>query len=252
MGYERCAELPLVASRLERKFGLKLRHLDIGSGEGVFPTYLLKNTKWDITCVDKSSSVQKQEVYAHRIMKGVDCADRFHVVEADLLALDLPPRSFDVITNISVIEHFEADKDSIAMEKSAKLLKVGGTYIFTTLMNDQHPKEFFVERNVYGQNYGSKPIFFQRHYDVASLNHRLIKPTGLLEKERVYFGDYGAQFFEHFIDIEWPWKAVKIAYQWLTPFFARRFLTYRDSPVENAEMRMHTASGVIVFLERGS
>jgi SAM-dependent methyltransferase len=250
MGYERCAELAFIMSRLEEHSERRWRCLDIGSGEGVFPTYLLKNTKWDITCIDKCSWVRKQHAYASRVMGGDAFVERFHVVESDVLAPDLPEESFDIITNISVIEHIGRERDSMAMEKSAKLLRVGGMYIFTTLINDQHPKEFYLYTSVYGDKYSHEPVFYQRHYDVRSLDERLIKPTGLSEKERIFFGDYDFQCFEHLIDIDWPWKPLKIAYQWATPYFARRFMTYRDWPINREGMHMNTSSGVIVVLER--
>ena len=250
MGYERSGELPLIASRLEPLFDSKLRYLDIGSGDAVLPSYILRRSAWDVTCVDKFSWVQKQHELARRAMPEGGYEQRFHVLESDFLATSLPEASFDVITNISVIEHFEGGEDSVAMEKSARLLRPGGLYILTTLMNEGHFKEFFVQNSVYGKRYQSKPVFFQRHYDVASLESRVLRPSGLVEKERLYFGDYGFQFCERFMVVPWPWKPLKLFYQWATPAFAARFISYRDYPVSRSDMHMYTASGVFVVLQR--
>lgn len=250
MGYERCGEFPLIISRLKVLFPKKLRYLDIGSGASVLPTYLLKKTEWDITCVDKFSWVQRQHIYAQQIMKNEKYQSRFHILEQDFLETDLLADSFDIITNISVIEHFDDHADSLVMEKSAKLLKPTGIYLLTTLINDGYFKEFYLKKNVYGEKYNLKPVFFQRHYDVPSFEKRIIGVSGLEEKERVYFGDYDFQFFEHFIDVPWPWKPLKIFYQWTTPFWARRFLAYRDYPLTRANMKMYTASGIFVVLEK--
>ena len=179
MGYERSGELPLVASRLEPLFDEKLSYIDIGSGDSVFPTYVLKNSKWDVTCVDKFSWVQKQHTYARRIMKQTEYAGRLHVLQKDFLSTELPSGTFDIVTNISVVEHFENGADSTAMQKSALLLKRGGLYILTTPVNEGHYREFSMRRDVYGEPFRSHPVFFQRHYDVASFEARVVKPTHL-------------------------------------------------------------------------
>ena len=81
MGYERCGELPLIVSRLKYLFDKPLKYLDIGSGESIFPSYLLKRTKWDISCLDKFSWVQRQHALARRVMGAVSYRDRLHVIE---------------------------------------------------------------------------------------------------------------------------------------------------------------------------
>lgn len=252
IGYERCAELPLVIQHLKPMFAQPIKHLDIGSGDSVLPTYILRNSAWDVTCLDKFSSVRVQHTYARRALTNKKGIDRLHVIEKDFLQQNLPEASFDVITNISVIEHFDNRKDMMAMEQSASLLKRGGKYLLTTLINDGHFKEFFLEESVYGNKYSTTPVFFQRHYDVASFDERIVRASGLKEAYRVYFGEYGFQFLDRFIDIAWPLKPVKTLYQWATPLFAHRYITYNDAPVSRANMRMYTASGVFVVLEKPS
>ena len=249
MGYERSGELPLIVSRLEPLFDRELRLLDIGSGDSVLPSYLLRRSRWDITCLDKFSWVQKQHQFARRAV-GPGYERRFHVLEQDLREATFPAGAFDIITNISVIEHFEGTEDSEAMRRSAAFLRPGGKYILTTLINGAAFREFYLTQSVYGEQYAKKPVFFQRHYDVASFEDRIVRPSGLCESERVYFGDYGFQFAETFMDMPWPWKPVKLLYQWATPVFARRFLSYRDYPLGNPAMRMFTASGVFVVMEK--
>lgn len=250
MGYERCAELPLVVRELRPQFATTLKYLDIGSGESVLPSYILKNSVWDVTCLDKFSSVQVQRSHAERFLKGVEIDRRLHIVEKDFLQEKLTESSFDVITNISVIEHFEELTDQLAMQKSAQLLKPGGKYILTTLINEGNFKEFFLEESVYGAEYKTKPVFFQRHYDVEGFNKRIVGASGLREEKRTYFGEYGFRFADRFIDVPWPWKPMKALYQWATPSFAKRFLTYSNTPISLGDMHMFTASGVFVVLER--
>jgi len=252
LNYERCAELPFVIDRLRPLFGERLTYLDIGSGgESPLPTYLLRATQWEINCIDKFDWVRSQETYAARVM-GRSASDRFSVQVDDLLTADLPESTFDVITNISVIEHFPGSTDSEAMVRSARLLKPGGTYVLTTLMNDGFFKEHFVQHGVYGEEYRAAPVFYQRHYDVAALEQRLLAPSGLREVERVYFGDYGFQFFERVLQrrLPGPLKPLRALYKWATPHFARRFLTYSDRPISRADMSTNTAAGVIVMLTK--
>ena len=251
--YERCAELPFVIDRLRPRFAEQLSYLDIGSGgESPLPTYLLRESNWNVHCIDKFDWVRRQERYASRVMGGVPSNGRFAVEVQDLISAELPEAAFDVITNISVIEHFAGTTDSEAMARSARLLKPGGTYILSTLMNDGYFKEHFVQEDVYGEAFQKEPVFYQRHYDVPSVERRLIAPSGLREVERVYFGDYGFQFFERVLQrrLPGPLKPLRALYKWATPRFARRFLTYSDKPVSRADMAMNTAAGVIVVLTK--
>jgi hypothetical protein len=250
MGYERCAELPLVVQQLRSSFPVKLDYLDIGSGDSILPTYILKNSVWDVTCVDKYKSVQRQLTYAKRVGHKGDYEKRLHIIEKDFLEEELPRASFDVITNISVIEHFDESTDVAAMRKSASLLKIGGKYILTTLINEGHFKEFYLDKSVYGNHYRSKPVFFQRHYDISAFNDRIVRSSGLKELQRIYFGEYGYQFFHNFLDIQWPWKLLKVLYQWASPAFAERFMSYRDYPVSRPDKNMYTSSGVFIILTK--
>jgi SAM-dependent methyltransferase len=253
LNYERCAELPFVIDRLRPRFSERLSYLDIGSGgESPLPTFLLRATAWDIRCIDKFEWIRRQEQYAARVMRGAPLDGRFTVEVQDLLTADLPEASYDIITNISVIEHFAGDSDSEAMRRSARLLKPGGTYILTTLMNDGFFREHFVQQDVYGEAFRSEPVFYQRHYDVAAVQRRLIEPSGLREVDRVYFGDYGYQFFERVLQrrLPGPFKALRALYKWATPHFASRFLTYSDQPVSRHDMATNTASGVILVMTR--
>ena len=45
IGYERCAELPLIISKIEPFFSKKISYLDIGSGTSILPSYIFKKTE---------------------------------------------------------------------------------------------------------------------------------------------------------------------------------------------------------------
>ncbi|MBX2962034.1 MAG: class I SAM-dependent methyltransferase [Cyclobacteriaceae bacterium] len=250
MRFERCGELPYILSVLEPYFDQELKYLDIGTGNSTFPSFLLKKTKWDITCLDKFSWMQMQHSFAEKVMDKDRYEHRFHVVEKDFLAVELPPETYDIITNISVIEHFEGASDSLAMAKSARLLKPGGIYILSTPVNDGFHHEFYIKEDVYGEKYDNKPVFFQRHYSVESFFNRIVLPSGLQEKQRIYMGEYGFQFKEIFLDPPALLKPLKIFYQWAVPFFAKQFISYRNYPVSRPKMKIYTSSAVISVLQK--
>ncbi len=247
-GYERAIELPLLAEQLKPPFDKPLRYLDIGTGQSIFPSWVAKNSNWDVTCLDKFSWVEKQHEYARKL--GLS-SDRFHVVLRDFLEAELEPASFDVITNISVIEHFEGDLDSVAMAKSAKLLKPGGLYLLTTPLNEGHARDWYLNQDVYGEKFTQKPVFFQRHYDVASFKRRIVDASGLTEVSRTYFGDYDEPFFnDHVVEQHGLRKISRTLLQMRTVDHALRHGSYRDVPVSQPDMKIYTSAGVCVAMTR--
>jgi len=247
-GYERAIELPLLAQKLQPLFDKPLRYLDIGTGPSIFPSWVASKTNWDVTCLDKFNWVEKQNQYAQKL--GLD-AKRFHVVVQDFLEAELEPESFDVITNISVIEHFEGALDSVAMEKSARLLKPGGIYLLTTPLNEGHARDWFLQQDVYGEKFATKPVFFQRHYDVASFNERIVAASGLVERERVYFGDYDQPFFnDRIVEKKGLGKISRTLLQMNTPKHALAHGSYSDVPVSMPDMKIYTSAGVCVVLTK--
>jgi len=245
--YERCAELSYIIHEFRPVFNKNLEYLDIGSGKSPLPSFLLKNTEWNITCLDKYEWVDAQYGFAARVKSG-DIMQRLHIRKEDLLQASLPEETFDIITCISVIEHFEGDSDQRGMAAIGKYLKRGGICIITAPVNEENPKEYYLERSIYGAQYGGNPVFYQRHYDEKGIRERLIGPSGLIEKRRIYFGEYGYPFFEKILQIR-P-KILRVFCSWATHRFAKKFLSYSDVPIGKKSMPMNTAAGVILVMER--
>lgn len=248
LNYERCAELPYILGILAPRFGERLTYLDIGAGESPLPSFILKHSNWEVYCVDKFSWVRRQMEFAERVCGKAEARRRLHLVEEDILRAELETAFFDVITSISVIEHFDGESDSEAMAESAKWLKPGGSYILTTLINEGFYRDFSVTGDVYGEAYSGRPVFYQRHHDLDSLERRVIAPSGLMEDHRTYFGDYGYRGFERLFQ-RWP-RAIRGLYQWSMPLVAARFMSYSNQPISRSSMSMNTESGVIVKLTK--
>ena len=226
--YERCAELSWIIDYLEPRFPEDLRYLDIGSGESPLPTFLGVHSLWEITCLDRCAWVRKQFRFSDRTSRTGRPASRFRVIEADLLEASLPAASFDLITCISVIEHFEGSADTAAIEGRRSSASARWP------INSDHSRERALLRRVPPEQNGLRrkfrgtPVFYQRHYDLKSLAERVIEPSGLAERHRVYFGDYGFQCFEKILQKPKPLRAL---YAWNTPRLAMRYLSYRPYPV---------------------
>lgn len=247
-GYERAIELPLIASYLSSRFSQPLRYLDIGTGQSIFPSWVATKSNWDVTCLDKFDWVEKQYEYAAKL--GLD-TKKYHVVLQDFLEAELEPESFDVITNISVIEHFEGTLDSVAMEKSARLLKPGGMYVLTTPLNEGYARDWFLNQDVYGEKFDAEPVFFQRHHDIVSFQQRIIDASGLQEVERKYFGDYDVPFFnDHIVEQNGIKKIGRTLKQMRTVEHALKHGSYRDTPVSMSGMKIYTSAGVCVVLTK--
>lgn len=248
LSYERAAELPYVYAIIRSRTNSNiLRILDVGTGDSVFPSFLLKNENVDITCLDKYDWVAIQDKYAKATV-APDKLDRINIVKLDLFDFE-QEALFDVITCISVIEHFPGNKDAEAMKHIASLLKPGGILILTTPVNEGFADEFYKNKAVYGKHEGGG-AFYQRHYDLDGIEHRLIGPSGLKESERIYFGEYGYPFGQKFLFPSWKNNPLKVFYKWASPWFAKKYLTYSKSPISNPALSVDTASGVILVLTK--
>jgi len=248
LSYERAAELPFIYALIHSKANNGvLRILDVGAGDSILPSFLLKEENVDVTCLDKFEWVDVQNNYVQASL-GADQLNRLEVVRSDLFEYN-PESLFDVITCVSVIEHFPGSSDSEAMEHMASLLKPGGLLILTTPVNEGFAKEFYRNEQVYGE-YEDGGTFYQRHYDVDGINTRLIEPSGLKEVERIFFGEYGYPFGQKFLFPQLKKNPFKVFYKWASPLFAKKFLTYSNSPVSSSTMSVDTASGIILVLTK--
>jgi len=120
----------------------RLRILDIGPALTFFPLFLSQNG-FEVTAIDIDSRIKKWADFAfvglgrHEKRNG-----KIEFVTGDITHKVLPGRSFDVVTNISVIEHI-SDKE-MAVKEIYRLLRPGGKLINTldiSLDGDSKPLE---------------------------------------------------------------------------------------------------------------
>ena len=245
---ERCAELPYIINLLKDLFHEKFNYLDIGTGESPLPSYFLSKTKWDISCIDKFDWIDKQVSFAKNLpnLDNDIIEKRFHIYRENFLDKDFGDKKFDLITNVSVIEHLEGSLDTEMMIKTGKLLKPGGRLILTTPINEDFYQEFYLKSNVYGENYNNKSVYYQRHYDSESIKKKLVEPSNLKKESEIFFGEYGFQSFEKLMQNKSQY--FRTICQFFTKYLAKTFISYRKYPLSRPDMQMNTSSGVILEL----
>lgn len=175
IGFYRCWELPLVVSYFQPAPGTRV--LDVGSLKSVLPVYwALRGCQ--IWVVDIDPRVEIQYDYA-RYLGRQDLIDSgLHVIVQDATRTELDDESFDLITNISAVEHFTGDGDIAFVQESTRLLRQGGRLFLSFGIGPAY-REWQWE------------WLFCRTYDQKALWDRIIAPSGL-EVEAVMFFEAGA------------------------------------------------------------
>ena len=153
--------------------------------------------------------------------------DRYIVEKQDARCLTYPTDSFDGVYSISVLEHIPEDGDSQAMREIARVLKPGGRAFIQVPFRPTY-EEVHVARDVYGRKYdGTAKVFFERRYDAAALNTRIIQAAPLRLVSLSYHRE------------RWPFLALwgrvpfpfRVPLMWLEPFWAMLFLERTRNPM---------------------
>lgn len=101
-----------------------------------------------------------------------------HSEVQDGRALDYPDSSFDAAYSVSVLEHIPDAGDTAAIRELVRVVRPGGVVVVTTPFRQSY-EEVFVDGPVYERpQIGSEPVFFERHYNAAALDERLVASTG--------------------------------------------------------------------------
>jgi SAM-dependent methyltransferase len=103
--------------------------------------------------------------------------------------LPYPDDTFDAAFSISVLEHVPDHGDTLAIQELVRVVKPDGLVVVTTPFDDRY-RETFVQHDVYEREQkASEPVFFERHYDAATLAKRLIEPSGATLVDLEHWGE---------------------------------------------------------------
>jgi SAM-dependent methyltransferase len=125
------------------------------------------------------------------------------LVNVDLRVFRDRPEAYDAIWSISVLEHVHGeydDRKAIAWLYSA--LRPGGVLAVTTTIDRTFWDEYR-DSDPYGlEKNASGPVFFQRWYDLAALQARLIEPLPGATASLAFFGERRPGGFKAY-EAEW-------------------------------------------------
>lgn len=118
-----------------------------------------------------------------------------HTALVDVSRLAAIPGGYDTIWSLSVVEHIqdESTDDSTAVKVMFDALRPGGRLILT-VPTDKTFKIEYRERDYYGTQsvpagQPKERIFFQRFYDEAAIQNRLIRPLGIAPTRLEWYGE---------------------------------------------------------------
>ena len=122
----------------------------------------------------------KSDLEATRSLSDVfGVSERIQFLDQMLEEVGLGEGQFDLITSISVIEHFPDDNDTTALKKIWRLLKPGGK-LLVSVPCAANAFEEFIDFNEYGllKKDAEGFVFGQRFYDESLLDSRIFSVTG--------------------------------------------------------------------------
>ncbi|HWO93990.1 MAG TPA: class I SAM-dependent methyltransferase [Dehalococcoidia bacterium] len=239
LSYPRYMEYRLALQALGDLGGMRV--LDIGSPK--LPALLIaRDRSCELVATDirdyfvgSTAHFLRRNGLGDRIGSGV----RLEVEDARHLSYG--DATFDRVFSISVLEHIPDDGDSEAMREIARVLRPGGTVAVTVPFDAAGYREDYAEGRVFEREDAAAPVFYQRHYDLATLTSRLIAPSGLRVTDVTFFGEPGFRFEQYWNRIG---MRLKLPLLWAQPFLAKLFL--KELPPENVT----AACGVALRLEK--
>lgn len=228
--YFKWLEYPLVYNNLEVRQGE--RCLDIGSGNSIFPLFLLNRNDCIVYIIDDQSIIKNVIDYYKKAINKIGLIEelekRFFLnIATKGSEWNLPDEYFDKISCISTIEHIMHEGDSLMMKTISRLLKKGGTAVVSFPFNNMY---FIEEDNP--ENVG----YFQRQYNINAIKNRIIDPSHLNIKRAIFFG-------ERYINFGKLYRRNKFTkIKWLLPFL--HFLFWRIVYTYEGEFRNHNMSRI--------
>lgn len=229
--------------------------LDIGSASfSLFPLYLAASKKYRVHFTDISERVRQHEQTLRSSGMGDVLQDGHAVVEVqDARKLSYADGSFDTVFAVSTIEHIPGRGDVEAVKEIARVLRPGGTAVISVPCGPQFRDETLDEglsvglgidtsvKQLFRRRRTGRQVFFQRRYDMASIEERLVKPSGLSLAHTSFLQT-------RFLDLRGLWggrpAAVKAGTNWMTPLLSSVFVKVSRDP---AAVDRFTEAAVLVL-----
>lgn len=197
------------------------RYLDVSSPR-LFPLMVvLKNKHLQAELINPDSADLS---FTENLAKALGLEGRCELHDCLISAAPFEPRSFDVVTSISVVEHIPDDKE--AVRKMWELVRPGGRLLLSVPCAAQACDEF-MDRNEYGLLEPNEDgfFFFQRFYDNRLLSDNIFKVTGEPRCHSVYGekipGAYHRNQWSKLSDPNYP--------SWREPYMMGKEYEYFDS-----------------------
>ncbi len=153
------------------------RILDVGSPK-LMGLYLGQTRRCDLMLTDLSPTNLDPYGWLWDLLARRRAPGKVQFVQCDVRALGLPAESVDIVYSMSVVEHIEgADGDRLALREMLRVLRPGGLLVVTVPYGKP-----YLEQIIRGMQHASEYTgdqaehFFQRIYDAASAEERLIGP----------------------------------------------------------------------------
>lgn len=184
VSYWRNVEYKMFLETMQIMNGQKI--LDIGSPK-LLSLFLAKRYSVCVYATDINDYFVKTYEYL-RDKLNID-KDKLYLMLQDGRDLTFDDNYFDLVYSISVLEHIPNDGDVKCIKQIARVLRPGG-FCFLTVPFDIKYSETYKKDNFYWANVSIKQpdgkVFYERRYDEASLQDRLIIPSGL-QLEKLFF-----------------------------------------------------------------
>lgn len=173
VNFYRCWEFPLILSYFHLDH--KVRLLDVGAHRSVFP-WVMASRGCEVHVIDIDPQVSIQKRYERYLKRDGDLEGQVHVTVQDATATSFKDEFFDLILNISAVEHFPGDGDIEFVKEAIRLLKPGGRLFFSFGIGEEYQE-------------GRWEWLFCRTYDKEALEKRIIEPSGMEVEAEFYFED---------------------------------------------------------------
>lgn len=158
--------------------------LDVSSPKLV-SLYLAAKTGGHVLATD----LNDKEIFNRWLKLGqVRGLKNFAVEYQDARNLTLPDARFDLVYSLSVIEHIPGNGDAEALREFARVTKPGGTIVIEVPYRRKF-EEVFRKVDSKGAPL-EKEEFFERRYDAAALEQRLMHVDGLRLERKMILGEW--------------------------------------------------------------